>query len=311
MREDWDQRARENARYYVASGQEQWNDEEYFRSGGDQRRARDPDRPRQYLPGQGPAGRCACSRSAAARGASRARWPSCSARFTRVDISGEMVRQARLALRDFPNAHVFQNNGTRSGRGARGDRRGVPLDFAFSYIVFQHIPSREVIENYVREVHGLLRPGALFKFQVQGFIDDERAAATAGWGRRSPKSRRARWRSAAASRCATTTAPATSTTGCGSSRTAEPSDSRSIYAGQRLRFVAALAAALPILLHALGDFLALLGTHRFSAAALRRLRQRGSTRRFAAIPPARQSHAPAFPSRRTSPESLCKDPSAS
>jgi hypothetical protein len=35
--------------------------------------------------------------------------------------------------------------------------------------VFQHIPSREVIENYVREVHRLLRPGALFKFQMQGY----------------------------------------------------------------------------------------------------------------------------------------------
>ena len=43
------------------------------------------------------------------------------------------------------------------------------FDFAYSNIVFQHIPSREVIENYVREVHRLLRPGALFKFQVQGY----------------------------------------------------------------------------------------------------------------------------------------------
>ena len=44
----------------------------------------------------------------------------------------------------------------------------VQVDFAFSTIVFQHIPSREIIENYVREVHRLLRPGGLFKFQVQG-----------------------------------------------------------------------------------------------------------------------------------------------
>jgi hypothetical protein len=43
-----------------------------------------------------------------------------------------------------------------------------PYDFAFTTIVFQHIPSREVIYNYVREVNRLLRPGALFKFQVQG-----------------------------------------------------------------------------------------------------------------------------------------------
>ena len=42
------------------------------------------------------------------------------------------------------------------------------FDFAFSSIVFQHIPSREIIENYVGEVQRLLRPGGLFKFQVQG-----------------------------------------------------------------------------------------------------------------------------------------------
>jgi SAM-dependent methyltransferase len=45
----------------------------------------------------------------------------------------------------------------------------IEFDFAYSNIVFQHIPSREVIESYVREVHRLLRPGALFKFQVQGY----------------------------------------------------------------------------------------------------------------------------------------------
>jgi hypothetical protein len=58
---------------------------------------------------------------------------------------------------------VYQNNGM--------DLSVIPdgqYDFAFSTIVFQHIPSRDVIYNYVREVHRLLRPGALFKFQVQG-----------------------------------------------------------------------------------------------------------------------------------------------
>jgi ubiquinone/menaquinone biosynthesis C-methylase UbiE len=80
-----------------------------------------------------------------------------------VDVSGEMIRQAKLALKDRPNAFVYQNNGK--------DLEVVPrleFDFAFSSIVFQHIPSREIIENYVRETYRLLRPGALFKFQVQG-----------------------------------------------------------------------------------------------------------------------------------------------
>jgi hypothetical protein len=33
MREDWDQRARENARYYVNTANELWTDHEFFASG--------------------------------------------------------------------------------------------------------------------------------------------------------------------------------------------------------------------------------------------------------------------------------------
>ena len=43
-----------------------------------------------------------------------------------VDISGEMIRQATETLRDRPNAHVFQNNG--SDLTVLGDIR---VDFAF------------------------------------------------------------------------------------------------------------------------------------------------------------------------------------
>ena len=80
-----------------------------------------------------------------------------------MDVSGEMMAQASRRWPIVPNAHVYQNNGC--------DLTVVPeleFDFAYSVIVFQHIPSREVIESYVREVNRLLRPGALFKFQVQG-----------------------------------------------------------------------------------------------------------------------------------------------
>src|SRR5690606_41993437 len=44
----------------------------------------------------------------------------------------------------------------------------IELDFALSYIVFQHIPDIEVIHGYIRQVAERLQPGALFKFQVQG-----------------------------------------------------------------------------------------------------------------------------------------------
>jgi SAM-dependent methyltransferase len=91
-----------------------------------------------------------------------------------VDISREMVRQARRALKQYPNVRVFRNNGKDLSAvrdrwwGRFGVGRELQFDFAFSCIVFQHIPSREIIENYVREVYRMLRPGGLFKFQVQG-----------------------------------------------------------------------------------------------------------------------------------------------
>lgn len=33
MRREWDERAKDNARYHVATLQENWTDEEFFRSG--------------------------------------------------------------------------------------------------------------------------------------------------------------------------------------------------------------------------------------------------------------------------------------
>jgi cyclopropane fatty-acyl-phospholipid synthase-like methyltransferase len=162
MAADWDRRARENARYYVATGQQEWTDEEFFQSG--QRavaeqilndtinicQGKDPKQMRVIEIGCG-AGRI--TRALA----------DVFGEVHGVDVSGEMVEQAHRALRGYNNAFVYQNNGKDLSVLPPG-----PYDFAFSTIVFQHIPSREVIYSYVREVHRLLRPGALFKFQVQG-----------------------------------------------------------------------------------------------------------------------------------------------
>ena len=162
MRSDWDARAKENARYYVATLKDDWTDEEFFASGEQTVseeiltdmvnicQGKDPKEMRVIEIGCG-AGRIT---RALARLFGEVRG---------VDVSGEMVEQARKALANTPNASVYQNNGMDLSVLPEG-----PYDFAFSTIVFQHIPSRDVIYNYVREVHRLLRPGALFKFQVQG-----------------------------------------------------------------------------------------------------------------------------------------------
>jgi SAM-dependent methyltransferase len=162
MRLDWDERAKENARYYVATGNEQWTDDEFFASG--ERTVAE-----EVLTDLGNIcqGKAPAEMRVLEIGCGAGRVTRALARFFgevhAVDVSGEMVQLAHQALATLPNAFVYQNNGR--------DLSVVPdalFDFAFSTIVFQHIPSREIIENYVREVARLLRPGALFKFQVQG-----------------------------------------------------------------------------------------------------------------------------------------------
>src|SRR5438128_9363365 len=110
MRRDWDARARENARHYVSTGKRDWTDEEFFRS-GEQTVAEeiltdminicqglDPGRMKVLEIGCG-AGRLTRALSAL------------FGEVHAVDVSGEMVAKARVALAGRPNAFVYQNNG--------------------------------------------------------------------------------------------------------------------------------------------------------------------------------------------------------
>jgi len=162
MRHDWDARARENARHYVHTGSTDWSDQDFFASGEKTVAEEIQTDMINICQGKEPSEmrvlEIGCGAARVTRALARV-----FGEVHAVDVSGEMVRLAKASLRDYPRAFVYQNNGK--------DLSVVPeleFDFAFSSIVFQHIPSREIIENYVREVNRLLRPGALFKFQVQG-----------------------------------------------------------------------------------------------------------------------------------------------
>jgi ubiquinone/menaquinone biosynthesis C-methylase UbiE len=173
MRDDWDRRARENARHYVATLRTEWDDKEFFASG-------EQEVANQILTDMGNIcqGRDPGSMRVLEIGCGAARVTRALARLFgevhAVDVSGEMIALARAALSAHPNAFVYQNNGM--DLSVIPD---LPFDFAFSGIVFQHIPSREVIENYLREVARLLRPGALLKLQVQGRPNQETQPAEA------------------------------------------------------------------------------------------------------------------------------------
>lgn len=178
MRRDWDRRARENARHYVATGQPEWSDEEFFANGEQELKDHILNDLENICQGRDPK-----TMKVLEVGCGAGRVTRALARFFgevyAVDISQHMVHHARQAVARFPNAHVFRNNGSdlsvvrrhwwhRFGIGGK-----LQIDFAFSCLVFQHIPSRAVIESYLSEVNRLLRPGALFKFQVQGYAGTE------------------------------------------------------------------------------------------------------------------------------------------
>lgn len=162
MRRDWDKRARENARYYVNTEKADWSDDEFFASGERTVAEEILTDMTNICQGKKPADMRVLEIGCGAGRVTRA-LAGVFGEVHAVDVSGEMVALARRALGDMPGVHIYQNNGQ--------DLSVLPLlefDFAFSSIVFQHIPSRDVIYSYVREVARVLRPGGLFKFQVQG-----------------------------------------------------------------------------------------------------------------------------------------------
>jgi cyclopropane fatty-acyl-phospholipid synthase-like methyltransferase len=170
MRADWDRRARENARHFIATGREQWTDEEFFESGVRTVEEEILTDMSNVCQGKAPREMRVLEIGCGAGRITRA-LAEVFGEVHGVDVSGEMVERARVALQAFPHAHVYRNNGM--------DLTVVPdlpFDFAFSYIVFQHIANYEIVENYVREVSRLLRPAGLFKFQVLGGVSQRRGS---------------------------------------------------------------------------------------------------------------------------------------
>lgn len=177
MKSDWDARARENARYYVATSCEEWSEEDFLRSG--ERHVREvilsdmqnicqekpPDHMRILEIG------CGAGRVTRMLG-------RCFGEVDAVDISSEMIARAQELMNGCPTVRVHQNNGKDLSTFCDES-----FDFVFSSIVFQHIPSKDIVENYIREVARVLRPDALFKFQVQGApISEEMADTWVGVG---------------------------------------------------------------------------------------------------------------------------------
>jgi len=164
MRRDWDDRARRNARHFVATAKQEWNDQEFFESGRTWIRYYVlPDLP--LICGSRSASdlrmlELGCGAGRMTRGFSEI------FRFVdAIDVSPEMIEKARGALADCQNVRFHLTDGSTLSMFPDCE-----FDFIFSAIVFQHIPRKSIIHNYISEACRLLRPGCVFKFQVQGGV---------------------------------------------------------------------------------------------------------------------------------------------
>ena len=163
MRGDWDERARENAFYYVATGHRDWSEEQFFRSGQQTLEELVLSDIANICRGRDPKKLCVLEIGCGVGRVTRALAEVFGA-VVGVDVSPVMVAKAKTYLSSCDNVSFFVNNG--KDLRMLGDGR---FDFALSHLTFQHVPSKAIIESYIAETSRLLRPGALFKFDVQGY----------------------------------------------------------------------------------------------------------------------------------------------
>jgi ubiquinone/menaquinone biosynthesis C-methylase UbiE len=171
MRADWNKRAREDANYYVAFGRRDQDDSEFFSTAADV--VRDLEVELKRLPAERPV----AARRALEIGCGPGRLMRPMSRhfgeIHGIDVSDEMIEQARVKLHDIPHAQAHHASGS--------DLALFPsehFDFVYSYAVFQHIPSAEVVFSYLRETVRVLRPGGFARLQINGLPKTARAYTT-------------------------------------------------------------------------------------------------------------------------------------
>lgn len=160
MRADWNERAKEDPYYYVAFGRRGQDDNEFFATAADVVRALEVELKR--LPAGDPRARRALEIGC---GPGRLMRPM-SWNFGEihgVDVSDEMIRLAVQKLKSVPNAFPVHTDGTNLKRYANEF-----FDYVYSYAVFQHIPSREVVFSYLAEARRVLKAGGILRCQING-----------------------------------------------------------------------------------------------------------------------------------------------
>lgn len=165
MSESWDAKADKNAYHWVDSTKKKWNDvEEYYARG----KAETEHLLIQNLSEHGLSEDDLSTMTALDIGCGTGRLVRGMAPYFKqvigIDISKEMLSRAKNDNKNLSNAQFLLGNGVDLDRVEDSS-----IDVVFSYIVFQHIPKRSIIFNYIREIERVLKPGGYARFQVRGY----------------------------------------------------------------------------------------------------------------------------------------------
>ena len=163
MRAEWNERARSDAFFYVASGRRQQAPDEFFstaelilgmfRSALSRLRTANSPKRRALEIGCGPGRLMLPMRESFDE-------------IHGVDVSDQMIAMAKEYLTDTPGTFPQTCSGS--------DLAAFPtdhFDYVYSYAVFQHIPSREIVTRYLEEAARVLKPGGVLCCQLRGVAD--------------------------------------------------------------------------------------------------------------------------------------------
>jgi SAM-dependent methyltransferase len=157
MAKDWDERASHDASHYICSERRDWDPEAFFRSG-------EEDYERLVAPVLARFGFDVHERIMLEVGCGTGRMTRTFAkRFSRVfalDISVEMLKRAQTLNAELENVTWLHGDG-QGFSTVESDS----VEFVFSYLVLQHIPTKELALGYVKEMLRVLKPGGFFCFQ--------------------------------------------------------------------------------------------------------------------------------------------------
>lgn len=151
----WEQLAKSNPRYYINSDYGKGITEEKFRLSGERDTKRHITNDKLIKPG-GVFVEIGCG----------------SGRMTEfiapsfeevwgIDISGEMIRLAKERLKDFKNIRFIETD------GATIPIQSNKADVVFSYLVFQHMKDKAIVEKNFSEAYRVLKPEGLFKVRIR------------------------------------------------------------------------------------------------------------------------------------------------